>query len=227
MEGLCQTYFWKRHHMWPPVPCTNYTIRGESLFYVETLVFSILSIGCYSPSILLIYRLYYQAAYPWTLTEKHFEYNFIAITKCRFTNVSFSSGKWTLEKVNGIIYHYFSTMSSLISSAIYVCKNNCSPCWTTEIHLYKNWTEQNWQRLHFERGHIYKKTKYVISCCLLCLPIPLKPSEGETLLRVRVMVINANFNNISVILWMSVLFLEENQATGENHRPASSHWQTL
>jgi hypothetical protein len=135
MEGLCQTYFWKRHHMWPPVPCTNYTICGESLFYVETLVFSILSIGCYSPSILLIYRLYYQAAYPWTLTEKHFEYNFIAITKCRFTNVSFSSGKWTLEKVNGIIYHYFSTMSSLISSAIYVCKNNCSPCWTSVFQL--------------------------------------------------------------------------------------------
>jgi hypothetical protein len=58
---------------------------------------------------------------------------------------------------------------------------------------------------------------------LSLIPIPLKPSEGETLLRVRVMVINANFNNISVILWMSILFLEENQATGENHRPASSH----
>jgi hypothetical protein len=38
------------------------------------------------------------------------------------------------------------------------------------------------------------------------------------------MVFNAPFNNISVILWRSVLLVEE---TGENHRPAASHWQTL
>jgi hypothetical protein len=35
------------------------------------------------------------------------------------------------------------------------------------------------------------------------------------------MVFNATFNNVSVILWLSVLLVEE---TGEN-RP--SHWQTL
>ena len=38
------------------------------------------------------------------------------------------------------------------------------------------------------------------------------------------MVFNATFNNISVISWRSVLFVEE---TGENHRPVASHWQTL
>ena len=38
------------------------------------------------------------------------------------------------------------------------------------------------------------------------------------------MLFNATFNNISAILWLSVLLLEE---TGENHRPAASHWQTL
>jgi len=42
--------------------------------------------------------------------------------------------------------------------------------------------------------------------------------------RVRVMVFNATFNNISVILWQSVLLVEE---TGENHWPSASHWQTL
>jgi hypothetical protein len=36
--------------------------------------------------------------------------------------------------------------------------------------------------------------------------------------------LDATFNNISVILWRSVLLVEE---TGENHRPAASHWQTL
>jgi hypothetical protein len=35
---------------------------------------------------------------------------------------------------------------------------------------------------------------------------------------------NVTFNNISVILWLSLLLMEE---TGENHRPAASHWQTL
>jgi hypothetical protein len=38
------------------------------------------------------------------------------------------------------------------------------------------------------------------------------------------MVFNATFNNISVILWQSVLLLEE---TGKNYWPVTSHWQTL
>jgi hypothetical protein len=38
------------------------------------------------------------------------------------------------------------------------------------------------------------------------------------------MVLNAAFNNISVISWQSVFLLEE---TGENHRPVESDWQTL
>ena len=34
------------------------------------------------------------------------------------------------------------------------------------------------------------------------------------------MVLNATFNNISVISWQSVLLVEE---TGDNHRPVASH----
>jgi hypothetical protein len=41
------------------------------------------------------------------------------------------------------------------------------------------------------------------------------------------MVFNATFNNISVMLWQSVSFVEETGVPGENHRPALSHWQTL
>jgi len=37
------------------------------------------------------------------------------------------------------------------------------------------------------------------------------------------MVINAIFNNISVILWQSVLLVEESGVHGENHRPIASH----
>jgi len=45
--------------------------------------------------------------------------------------------------------------------------------------------------------------------------------------RVRVMVFNVTFNNISVISWRSVLLMEETEVPGENHRPVESHRQTL
>ena len=41
------------------------------------------------------------------------------------------------------------------------------------------------------------------------------------------MVFNTTFNNVSVILWRSVLFVEETGVPGENHQPVTSHWQTL
>jgi hypothetical protein len=40
-------------------------------------------------------------------------------------------------------------------------------------------------------------------------------------------VFNATFNNISVILWRSVLLVEETGVPGENHPLSASHWQTL
>jgi hypothetical protein len=41
--------------------------------------------------------------------------------------------------------------------------------------------------------------------------------------RIRVMVFNTTFNNISVILWQLVLLVEETGVPEENHRPAASH----
>ena len=41
------------------------------------------------------------------------------------------------------------------------------------------------------------------------------------------MVLNATFNNISVISWRSVLLVKETGEPGENHRPVVSHWQIL
>jgi hypothetical protein len=41
------------------------------------------------------------------------------------------------------------------------------------------------------------------------------------------MVLNATFNDISVISWQSVLLVEETEVPGENHRPAAGHLQTL
>ena len=44
---------------------------------------------------------------------------------------------------------------------------------------------------------------------------------------VMLMVLNANFNNISAISWRSTLLVKEARIPGENHRPVPSHWQTL
>jgi hypothetical protein len=38
-----------------------------------------------------------------------------------------------------------------------------------------------------------------------------------------VMVFKATFNNISVILWRSVLLVDETRVPGENYSPAVSH----
>ena len=48
-----------------------------------------------------------------------------------------------------------------------------------------------------------------------------------TNIRFGFMVFNATFNNISAILWQSVLLVEETGLFGENHQPATSDWQTL
>jgi hypothetical protein len=64
------------------------------------------------------------------------------------------------------------------------------------------------------------------------MPIESIPFFGKTFvsafwIRVRVMVFNATFNNISIVSWRSVLLVEETGVPGENHRPIVCHWQTL
>jgi len=41
------------------------------------------------------------------------------------------------------------------------------------------------------------------------------------------MMFNATFNNISVILWLSLLLVEETGVPGENQHSATSHLQAL
>ena len=42
-----------------------------------------------------------------------------------------------------------------------------------------------------------------------------------------ILVFHATFKNISVILWWSVLLVEEDGVPNENQLPPASHWQTL
>jgi len=64
-----------------------------------------------------------------------------------------------------------------------------------------------------------------------CIHVLLQPIFAVIYLprgyRIRIIVFNATFNNISVISWKSVLLVEEIGVPGENHRPAASHQQTL
>jgi hypothetical protein len=54
------------------------------------------------------------------------------------------------------------------------------------------------------------------SCCLSILLKQINNLVGF-------MVFNTTFNNISVILWRSVLLVEETGGPGENHRSVASH----
>ena len=58
-------------------------------------------------------------------------------------------------------------------------------------------------------------------------PVPQEASVVKSVWLSWFMVFNANFNNISVISWRSVLLVEETGVPGKKHRPAASHWQTL
>ena len=50
---------------------------------------------------------------------------------------------------------------------------------------------------------------------------------NEIIYWVMAMVFDATSNNISAILWLSVLLVEETGVHGENRRPAASYWQIL
>jgi hypothetical protein len=50
-----------------------------------------------------------------------------------------------------------------------------------------------------------------------------KVNHNPSFNRIKVMVFDATFNNISVILWLSVLLVKETGEPGENHRSAASH----
>jgi hypothetical protein len=68
-----------------------------------------------------------------------------------------------------------------------------------------------------------KKMFHILTTLSSKYEILLQYVEIKLNYRVRVMVLNATFNNISIISWRSVLLVEETGVLGENHRPAESH----
>ena len=68
--------------------------------------------------------------------------------------------------------------------------------------------------------HFLTRHAHCNALCLQCCTV-----IGTFLLRLGlgVMIFNATFSNISAILWLSVLLVEETGISGENHRPPANH----
>ena len=62
----------------------------------------------------------------------------------------------------------------------------------------------------------------VTICSTFTMEMPLEMASFALIFRVRIIVFNATFNNISVILLL-VLLVEETGVPGENHQPVASH----
>ena len=76
-------------------------------------------------------------------------------------------------------------------------------------------------KIHNTEGNLYITMLSSVQNIKLVLQI-IKKMSGQWV-RVRVMVFNATFNNISDISWQSVLLVNETRVSGENHPPAASH----
>ena len=80
-------------------------------------------------------------------------------------------------------------------------------------------SEEGW--CSYSRGNIY--------VCLIMFNTIHNVIDVTLLMgiRIRVMALNSNFNNISVISWRSVLLMKETEGPGESHRPVVIYLQNF
>jgi hypothetical protein len=103
-------------------------------------------------------------------------------------------------------------------------------------NIIRFWCEERWDRRNRIWWHMFfgcyrwrtphsKSVRYKFLLYQIYMKLVLQNQPiawGEDGL--KLIEFNAAFNNIPVISWWSVLFVEE---TGVNHRPVASHWQSL
>ena len=87
----------------------------------------------------------------------------------------------------------------------------------TTIVQHQYWTDESAQNI-WRQSHIVNKMTALHNYNII---------RQHILVRVRVMIFNAIFNNISAISWQSVLLVEEIKVLGENNRFVTSHSQIL
>jgi len=89
----------------------------------------------------------------------------------------------------------------------------------TTIVQHQYWTDESAQNI-WRQSHIVNKMTALHNYNIIRQHILVR-------VRVRVMIFNATFNNISAISWQSVLLVEEIKVLGENNRFVKSHSQIL
>jgi hypothetical protein len=122
-------------------------------------------------------------------------------------------GKFSYHKIKYIFIASLSQKEMNKDLFASICRYNL--CLYLQLH--RKSTKSDMSRvsvIHFQRGARCKLKVFL--------------SENNIYIyMVRVMVFNTTYHNISVILWRSVLLVEETGVPGENHQPVVSHWQTL
>ena len=91
------------------------------------------------------------------------------------------------------------------------------------------WSIHIWLLTMFEQIISFWFTEATESACFWNLAVTFSTSmaKGVASTDAWFMVVNATFNNISVISWRSVVLVEETGVPRENHWPVASHSQTL
>ena len=109
--------------------------------------------------------------------------------------------------------------------------SNCKPIYQyyippgETVYLFPLMESRNRERITLSTSYmpnLQNTMEYQVCNLMQFITIPYHQIVG-----LRVMAYNTIFINISVISWQSVLLVEEIGVPRENHRPATSHWQTL
>jgi hypothetical protein len=140
-----------------------------------------------------------------------------------------------------IYFTKFRTAQPLKTKLCSLCtkkKINCSAlknvpigCWKGNSKIMRESAVRQWPILLSTYFLIYSsrqwKCKQIFSDIIDYVSLKFTSLFYMYMMKVRFMMFNTTFNNISVILWRSVLLVEESEVPRENHPPVPSQWQTL
>ena len=126
-----------------------------------------------------------------------------------------------IKRMQFYIHHYLFALSPLLCS-IWSSVSTWVLCICKHTPFYKNFHHVLYFLLPFSNIQLYFLIYWYED-----LAAKYKKNMYNWLLKFWFMVFNVIFNNISVISLRSFFLVEETRPLEENHRPVTSHWQTL